>query len=496
MKKRILVLEFRQESNTFNPVVTQIADFNAGAALEGEDVIRTRLDIPSAVKGAVDAFAQWDAEPVYTVFMRAQSGGRVADDALQHVMERVTDYAKNNHFDAIYASLHGATCCQTEDDACGALLAHLRSLAGDKPVVASFDMHANITTKVLQNADAVCGYQTYPHRDLYEAGNRAGKLCMDMLRGEKFYMASAAVPMLIPPAGYTTDDGAYSQLLNWGKELVAQGKLLDFTVFAVQPWLDIPEIASRIIAIASDPETAKAYADQLAQRLFDLRDETMPDMLTVDQIIDIAESNTTGKPVILSEPADSPNGGCVGDSPIVAMRLLERGSKLRAGMFVVDPEAVQQAFALGVGGTGVFSVGAGFTPGMPGPLVAEGRVLSLHDGSFVMEGPATRGDRAEVGLSAVVRFGTVDILLCNRCTHSGDPQLYRHFGIEPTLYDLIVVKANTSFRLPYGMFTDLIYIADTVGAGASNLRQLQWQNLPDGLYPFGETAPISPARIW
>ena len=61
MKKRILVLEFRQESNTFNPVVTQIADFNAGAALEGEDVIRTRVDIPSAVKGAVDAVAQWDA---------------------------------------------------------------------------------------------------------------------------------------------------------------------------------------------------------------------------------------------------------------------------------------------------------------------------------------------------------------------------------------------------------------------------------------------------
>lgn len=484
MKKRILVLEFRQESNTFNPIVTEINAFNAGGVFEGEEPLQARLGVRSAVRGAVDAFAEGGAEPVYTVFMRAASGGRVADGALQHLMERIEYYAGSNHFDAIYASLHGATCTQNNDDACGTLLEHLRQLAGDKPIVASFDLHANITEKVLRNIDAICGYQTYPHRDLYEAGYRAAKLCMAMLDGEAFSMESVAVPMLIPPAGYTTDEGAFGELINWGKELVAEGKLLDFTVFAVQPWLDIPEVASRVIAIAKDPDTAKAYADQLAQRLFDLREQAQPELVTVDEIIDIAEKNTTGKTVVLCESADSPNGGCVGDSPVVAMRLLERGSKLRAGMFVVDPEATRQAFQLGVGGTGMFSMGAAFTPGMPGPLVAEGTVCSLHDGSFTLEGPANRGVQGNLGLCAVVRFGTVDILLCDHGSHSGDPQMFRHFGIEPTLYDLIVVKANTSFRLPYGKFTDLIYCADTLGAGASNLKQLQWKNLPKGLYPF------------
>ena len=484
MKKRILVLEFRQETNTFNPIITEAGAFNGGTAFEGEKPIQDRLGTRSAVRGAVDAFAEYDAEPIFTVFMRAPSGGRVSDGVLQHLMERLEFYAQSNHFDAIYASLHGATCTQTSDDACGALLTHLRRLAGDKPIVASFDLHANITENILRNIDAVCGYQTYPHRDLYEAGYRAGKLCMEMLSGEKIAMASAAVPMLIPPAGYTSDEGAFGELLSWGKELVAAGKLLDFTVFPVQPWLDIPEIASRIIAIARDPDTAKDYADQLAQRLFDLRDQAQPEMLTVDEIIDIAQKNTTGKPVILCESADSPNGGCVGDSPVVAMRLLERGSQLRAGMFVVDPAAVRQAFQLGVGGTGIFSVGAAFTPGMPGPLVAEGKVCSLHDGNFIVEGPANRGVPGDLGPCAVVRFGTVDILLCDHGSHSGDPQVFRHFGIEPTLYDLIVVKANTSFRLPYGKFTDLIYCADTPGAGASNLLQLQWKNLPKGLYPF------------
>lgn len=496
MKKRILILEFRQETNTFNPIVTQLSDFNGGAACVGEGAFASRIRNKGAVCGAVDAFSEAGIELIPSVFMAAGSGGRVSDEALRYLLDQVDIFAKNNEFDGIYASLHGATCTETDDDACGTIVEHLRQLAGNKPIAASFDLHANITEKLLKNIDIICGYQTYPHRDLYYAGNRAGRLCAEMLRGKSFSMAAAAVPMLVPPAGYTSDEGCFCQLLNWGKELIAQDAILDFTVFPVQPWLDIPEIASRIIVIAEDDNIAKEYANLLAQRLAAMGDDMQPALLSVDEIIDIAEKNENGKPVILSEFADSPNGGCVGDSPLVAMRLLERGSKLRAALFVRDPAAVEQAFQLGVGGTGTFSVGAGFTPDMPGPLVAEGTVCSLHDGHFTLEGPANRGVQGYIGLCAVVRFGTVDILLCNCGSHSGDPQLFRHFGIEPSMYDLVVVKANTSFRLPYGKISPLIYCADTPGAGAANLHQLTWKHIPQGLYPFVKDIAPQKAEIW
>ena len=495
MKKRILVLSFRQETNTFNPIVAGMSEFNAGAPAEGQKIWDSLLEVKSAIHGAVDAFAEYGAEPIPTAFLQAPSGGRVADDVLQFLMDRVEAYAKENEFDAIYASLHGATCTETNDDACGTLIAHLRKLAGNKPIAASFDLHANITEKLLKNIDIICGYQTYPHRDLYEAGYRAGKLCMELLEGKRIALASAAIPMLLPPAGYTTDD-CFSALMAKGHEMVKGGKLLDFTVFPVQPWLDIPEIASRIIAISKDPEMAKACADELAEDLFALRDAAQPDMLSVDAIIDIAEKNTTGTPVIMSESADSPNGGCVGDSPIVAMRLMARGSQLRATEFIRDPEAVKQAFALGIGGKDTFSMGAAFTPGMPGPLVAEGTVISLHDGHFTLEGPANRGVQGYIGPSAVVRFGNIDILLCTFGSQSGDPQNFRHFGIEPSFYDLVVVKANTSFRLPYSRISQLIYAADTPGAGASNLKLLPWHRIPEGLYPFVDNALPHKAQIW
>ena len=498
MQKRILIVEFCQETNTFNPVVSTKEMFNGGKRLEGEETFQSRLSTRTAVCGAVTAFREAGATVIPAVFVSATatSGGRVADDVLEFVMERVQWYAEHNEFDAIYASLHGATCTVSCDDACGALLEHLRKLAGDKPIAASFDLHANVTEKVLKNTDIICGYQTYPHNDHYETGYRAATLCTAMLRGEKFSVASAAVPMLVPPAGYTSSEGDFCQLLNWGKEMMAQDSILDFTVFPVQPWLDIPEIASRIVVIAQDANTAKGCANLMAQRLAAMGDAMQPELFSVDEIIDIAEKNESGKPVILSEFADSPNGGCVGDSVAIPLRLLERGSKLRVGVPVVDPEAVKRAFQLGVGATGEFTVGAAFTPDVPGPLKATGTVLSLHDGRFILEGPANRGAAGYIGNSAVVRFGTVDILLQSRGGSSGDPQLLRHFGIEPSLYDMVVVKANTSFRLPYGKISSLIYCADTPGAGAANLKRFTWEKLPEGLYPFTEDVKPQPAHIW
>lgn len=495
-KKRILICEFHQETNTFNPIVTPAERFNSGLEFEGERIFRGRMAQRSSVHGAVDAILDSGADVIPAVFMSASSGGRVADAVLTQFCQRMEAYAQTEAFDGIYVALHGATCTESNDDACGTVLEHLRSLAGERPIAASFDLHANITEKMLISTDIICGYQTYPHCDHYETGYRAAALCMKKLAGTTFSLASAAVPMLIPPAGYTSNEGAFQALIDSGKAMVKSGMLLDFSVFPVQPWLDIPIISSQVIAMAEDPEAARHCVGDLAQRLADLRDDAQPELLSVDEIIDLAEQNTTNKPVILSEPADSPNGGCVGDSPVVAMRLLERGSKLRAGMFVRDPAAVERAFALGVGGSGEFSVGAGFTPGMPGPLKAVGTVCSLHDGYFWQETSAGRGALAYLGPAAVVRFGTIDILLCHHGAASGNPQLYRHFGIEPSMYDLIVVKANTSFRLHYSKFTDLIYCADTPGVGSSNLAGFSWKKLPSGLYPFTKDIAPENAKIW
>ena len=116
--------------------------------------------------------------------------------------------------------------------------------------------------------------------------------------------------------------------------------------------------------------------------------------------------------------------------------------------------------------------------------MAVGKVRSLHDGKVMREGPVNRGEPFCVGKAAVITFGNMDVLVCEAPAVPGDPQLFRHFGIEPILYDLVVVKANASFRAAYCAFSGEICYADTPGAGAANLKRFRWKHLPKGMYPF------------
>ena len=499
-KKRVLVCEFHQETDTFNPFLTTLESFAALRYAEGQEAYDLCKKLPCAFHGMIDAIEEAGGVVIPSISLYGSSGGRVEDSVMELLCRKVKETLEEvGEVDAVCASLHGATCTESEEDACGYFLNYLRGLVGENvPIAASFDLHANVTPKMLSNADILCGYQTYPHVDHYQVGFRAASLCMRKQRGEPTFLAATVVPMLAPPAGYTSLEEPFKSVIDSGNALVADGTLLDFTVHNVQPWLDIQVIGSTVIAVASDAETAQKHATELAEKLFANRDGYWPDLMTVDEIIDRAEANTSGKPVILVDAADSPNGGAVGDSVVVALRLLERGSKLRAGMFVKDPEATAKAFEVGVGNTAEFEVGGKFTPGMPGPLKAEGLVRSLHDGHFWQEGPAGKGFHNYVGKAAVISFGNVDIMVCEDPASSGDPQLLRHFGIEPKLCDLVVVKANTSFKVPYGVFAGEICYADTPGAGASNLKLFDWKNLPKNLYPFDlpEDYQVEPAKLW
>jgi microcystin degradation protein MlrC len=77
---------------------------------------------------------------------------------------------------------------------------------------------------------------------------------------------------------------------------------------------------------------------------------------------------------------------------------------------------------------------------------------------------------------------------------SGDPQLYRAFGIEPSMYDLVVVKANTSFRVGYAKIAGEIYEADTPGAAAPDLLRLSFRKMTERPYPWTDDTTFK-ARV-
>lgn len=486
--KRVLICEFYHETNTFNPALLNLDGFRAIRYAEGQEMLDACRALPTcSVHGMIDAVERAGGQVIPSISLFGCSGGKIEDAAYDYFRERLLYYLEEHKgsYDAVLCSLHGATCTESCGDICGEILSLIRRTVGEEMVVsACYDMHANITEANLRNADVICGYQTYPHIDLYETGYRAGALAMRKLAGEPLYQAAVLLPVLFSPLGYSTQSEPFNSIFDTGYRAVNRGEIVDFSVFSVQPWLDIPQICSSVVVLASDAVAAKKWADELAGRFFSMRDQLWPELMEVDDILAMAADPQVPKPVILADAADSPNAGAVGDSVFPAQRHQALGSAVSMCLFAKDEEAVEKAFALGVGNQGEFTIGNKYTPGLGEPFRGVGTVRSLHDGQFMMEGQASRGTRVNIGLSAVITIGNIDFLVCQAPIESGDPQILRHFGIEPSFYDLVVVKANASFRVPYASIAGCICNANTPGAGSADLKSFPWQYMPKGRYPF------------
>ena len=62
------------------------------------------------------------------------------------------------------------------DDGEGEILARVRKVIGkDLPLVVSLDLHANVTPEMVEHADALIAYRTYPHVDMADTGRAARK---------------------------------------------------------------------------------------------------------------------------------------------------------------------------------------------------------------------------------------------------------------------------------------------------------------------------------
>lgn len=479
---KILIGALAHETNSFCAETISFDAWMKNGYREGEEIREKYENHPHAIGGMLQALEEEKETPeiVFGADMTRPdlSGGivdqKVWDLFLEKMMEKLHVCGP---VDGILLSFHGAMQTTGFDDPEGEAVRRLRQAAGTSTVLSvSTDLHAYISDLLVENADFVCGYHTYPHVDQQETGYRAAKLLLERLKGKHWKILKIRIPMIVPPSVYSTLEGPFRELMEEGKSYVKDGKIRDFSIYQMQPWLDIKTGGSSVVVIGDRETEMRSVAEKLAGRLLELRQVMRPDQRSIEEVLQIAEKNQGKKPVVLVDCADSQNAGASGDSAEVAIQILERHPGLRSAIAVNDADAVAKAFETDVGKKAFFRLGGTIDAGLR-PLEAEGYVRSLHDGVFLAEGPAYRGMEFHLGKTAVIRFGRLDVLACERIVAPGDPQLYRAFGIEPTLYDLVDVKACTSFRAAYTKFTDQIFETDTPGAAAVNLKRLPYQKL-------------------
>ena len=495
---KILIGALAHETNSFCGHNISFESWMANPTYHGEEILTQYRGKPHAIGGMLQALEEGADVPQVIggadLSGRNVAGGIVDQKVVDTFLEEMLEVIRTNlPLDGVLLSFHGAMQTDVWDDAEGEMAQAIRKAVGEDAVIGvSTDLHAFVSDRLAAAADIVCGYHTYPHVDQYETGYRTAKLVMEKIRGRDLHLLKIRLPMLIPASAFTTLKGPFKEMMEYASRRAQEAGLADFTLYLQQPWLDIAPGGSSVVVLGEDREKMEAVCRDLAERLLALRYKLKPDAKSTDEVLDLALANEEDKPVILVDSADSPNAGASGDSMEVGCRVLERGLSLKTATCVADAPGVEEAFRVGVGGRGRFRLGGTINPTLP-VLDGEGYVRSLHDGVFRNEGPAYRGMVQNLGRAAVLSFGPVDVLVCDHLESPGDPQLYRAFGMEPTLYRLVDVKACTSFRAAYEKFTDLIYETDTPGSAAIDLTRLPFRKISRDFWPWSD---LEGYQVW
>ncbi|AMJ62754.1 M81 family metallopeptidase [Bosea sp. PAMC 26642] len=496
MSPRIAFGGFLHETNTFAPSKAGMDAFIQGggwpALSRAQDIFASVHKVNVGASGFIQHAnaAGWTLVP--TLWCAASPSAHVTAEAFEALAdELVTRIAASLPVDGVYLDLHGAMVSEAFDDGEGEVLRRVRAAIGpDIPLVASLDLHGNVTPLMVESADALVAYRTYPHIDMAETGRRAGVYLETLLGTQKRHAkAFRQVPYLIPIAWQAT---AMEPCKTIYAELAAlEGESVPTLSFLPGfPAADFPDCGPSIVAYGATQADADRAADLVAARVLGSESAFNGRVFQPDEGVREAMRLAAGatRPVVISDTQDNPGAGGDSDTMGMAHALLRNGAQRAAIGVIVDPAAAQVAHAAGVGAT--ISVSLGAKSGVQGdaPLDGEFVVEQLSDGRFIAPGPFYGGSRINLGPSAALRIGGVRIVVGSRKAQMADQAMYRQVGIEPTEQAILVNKSSVHFRADFEPIAETILVCAAPGPMPVDPSALPWKRLRPGI----RTAPHGP----
>jgi microcystin degradation protein MlrC len=491
----IFVAGFHHETNTFAPSPADWAAFNTGAGYpaysRGEAMLERMTPTSQAVGGFLAEAAEhgWRFRP--SVWAGAMPSNKVTADAFERICGEIADDLGAGAVDAVYLDLHGAAVAENADDAEGELLARIRAIVGpDLPIVASLDLHANVTRRMLELTTAMTAFRTYPHVDMRETGARAARMLARRLVPGSFERARHAerVPFLLPLNAQCTLMQPSKSVISMIELLESQHDLeLNFSMgFSAA---DFEECGPVLFGYGLDPNLVRDKVQALhAEVAVTRRGDWLLDLHEPSAAVEkaIALASTASAPVVIADTQDNPGAG--GDSNTTgmlhALLAAEAGARLGGQVAIglmFDPESARAACAAGVGATLALNIGRAVRTWTgeltEPPVAAPARVLAVSDGVVAMHGPMTAGATMRLGPSACVDVQGVRVLLTSAKAQMLDLDLYRFLGVEPSQMKLLVNKSSVHFRAAFGPIASSILVAKSPGPMAADPGDLPWQKL-------------------
>jgi microcystin degradation protein MlrC len=369
-----------------------------------------------------------------TLVATAVPGGPIAADTYAKIKAEFLDRLKALlPLDGLYLPMHGAMFVEGLQDAEGDWYESARKLVGPSCLMsASYDLHGNISKRVIDNLDMLSAFRTAPHIDREETMLRATDMLVHCIEGKiRPTLMWAPIPVLMPGERSSTEWNPGKRLWAQLPELNKMPGVLDVSMLVGYVWADEPRSTASVVVTGINPANEKKVAVNLAQQYWDARKEFDfgTEVCSLDDCVKKAMQAKT-QPAILADSGDNPTGGGNGDQATVLEALLQAKAQNVVFAGITDRPATEAAYKAGVGATIPLSVGATLDPLASKPVKAEAKVKFL----LQEKDPAKR--------EAVVQIDGVTLVISAYRRPYHDIVDFTRLGLQPKSFKIIVVKSG------------------------------------------------------
>lgn len=488
---RIVTGGISHETSTFAPTPTTLREFETGLGLyRGPAIIERFRGTNNCTGGFIVAAEQHGFELAPLLWTFAYPGGLIprADyETLKgEFLGRLTDARQHAPVDGVLLDLHGAMVVEDIDDGDGDFIASVRQAVGpDCPIVVTFDLHGNHTRQRIEAANAVIGFDTYPHVDMAERGREAGDLIVRAIRRQiRPVMALRELPLFWSAACQVTAHPPIDEAFRLVHEAERRAGVLTITLSTGFPWADVPQMGASVIAVTDgDMELAKTTADEIGDWVWQRRERWHRRPLTVAEALALGERE--GRyPIFLADMADNTGGGAAGDSTEVLRTFVERDLQDALLLYLADPELARQAHAAGVGAHLRVELGGKSHPLQGPPLPLEVEVKALSDGKFIYDGPMYAGLTGDLGPSAWLRHRGVNIVAVSARMQPLDQAFARSLGIDCAAMRYVAVKSAAHFRSGFERMAGSIHNINAQAIHSHDFARLDYRRRRRPMFPL------------
>ncbi len=412
------------------------------------------------------------------VTAKALPGGPVEPTAYNSIKAEMLKHLRNQGpLDGVYLDMHGAMNVADRDDAEGDWMEAIREAVGwDCLIAASYDLHGNVSERIMAHLDIITGYRTAPHIDYLQTRERAMSLlvrCLD--EGIHPRKAFVKIPAGLPGEKTSTEWQPGKRIYQAIAAEIDGQRVMDATIQVGYVWADEPRMTACAIAIGQDEGAIQAAASRLASLYWGHRADFQfgVEALSIDACLHAAMQASV-RPVLISDSGDNPTAGGVGDMSYFLARALELQPPDMIYAGIRDETAVRQCLAAGVGAEVNLEVG---DAGHGQPLAISGAVEFIK----------ADADNPQ----AVLKSGGIRTILTAKRTPFHRRQQFLDLGLIPEEHDIIAIKIG--YLVPeLKAMAKRAYLALSPGAVNQDIAALPYERITRPCYPFDPNMAWSP----